>query len=139
MDFQTCYVYDPSARNNDRPVKRRRIKPLQGLQTSWPLRRSLYQRLWAKQQHRLKVDAICMLVPFFFFDTDGYNRVYFWKLTNRPSIRFLLLSSPLFLSQPLARFLRPSSSLVQALHHTLCSSPNCLPVSAKLTEASLFL
>jgi origin recognition complex subunit 3 len=63
MDFQTCYVYNPSARKNDRPVKRRRIEPLQGLQTSWPLRRSLYQRLWAKQQHRLKVD-ISILIPF---------------------------------------------------------------------------
>ncbi|KAI4726387.1 hypothetical protein E4T49_05869 [Aureobasidium sp. EXF-10728] len=54
MDFQTCYVYDPSARNNSRPVKKRRIEPLQALQTSWPLRRSLYQRLWDKQQARLK-------------------------------------------------------------------------------------
>jgi origin recognition complex subunit 3 len=64
MDFQTCYAYDPTARNNHRPVKRRRIEPLQGLQTSWPLRRSLYQRLWAKQHLRLKVD-IHVLVIFF--------------------------------------------------------------------------
>ena len=63
MDFQTCYAYDPAARNTDRPVKKRRIEPLQGLQTSWPLRRSLYQRLWAKQQHRLKVN-ISILVQF---------------------------------------------------------------------------
>lgn len=55
MDFQTCYVYDPSARSKDRPVKKCPTEPLQGLQTSWPLRRSLYQRLWAKQQARLKV------------------------------------------------------------------------------------
>ncbi|KAG9531838.1 hypothetical protein KCU93_g1512, partial [Aureobasidium melanogenum] len=54
MDFQTCYIYDPAARGKDGPVKKRRIEPLQGLQTSWPLRRSLYQRLWAKQQARLK-------------------------------------------------------------------------------------
>ncbi|KAK6001598.1 hypothetical protein QM012_002929 [Aureobasidium pullulans] len=54
MDFQTCYVYDPSSRNKDRPVKKRRVEPLQGLQTSWLLRRSLYQQLWAKQQARLK-------------------------------------------------------------------------------------
>ncbi|KAI5210842.1 hypothetical protein E4T38_01930 [Aureobasidium subglaciale] len=54
MDFQTCYAYDPAARKKDVVVKRRRIEPLQGLQTSWPLRRSLYQRLWAKQQARLK-------------------------------------------------------------------------------------
>jgi len=57
MDFQTCYVYDPAARNTDRPVEKRRVEPLQGLQTSWPLRRSLYQRLWTKQQHRLKVET----------------------------------------------------------------------------------
>ncbi|THZ88881.1 hypothetical protein D6C84_00522 [Aureobasidium pullulans] len=55
MDFQTCYQYDPSARKRDGPVKRRKVEPLQGLQTSWPLRRSLYQRLWAKQQARLKI------------------------------------------------------------------------------------
>jgi hypothetical protein len=61
MDFQTCYVYDPSARNQDRPVKRRRIEPLQGLQKSWPLRRSLYQRLWAKQHQRLKVDMYIII------------------------------------------------------------------------------
>ncbi|KAI5236205.1 hypothetical protein E4T43_08790 [Aureobasidium subglaciale] len=54
MDFQTCYAYDPAARKKDGAVRRRRIEPLQGLQTSWPLRRSLYQRLWAKQQARLK-------------------------------------------------------------------------------------
>jgi origin recognition complex subunit 3 len=62
MDFQTCYVYDPAARNNDRPVKRRRIEPLQGLQTSWPLRRSLYQRLWAKQHLRLKVNIHLLVI-----------------------------------------------------------------------------
>lgn len=61
MDFQTCYVYDPAARNADRPVKKRRIEPLQGLQTSWPLRRSLYQRLWAKQQQRLKVNIFLLI------------------------------------------------------------------------------
>lgn len=55
MDFQTCYAYDPSARCKSRPVKKRKVEPLQGLQTSWPLRRSLYQQLWAKQQARLKV------------------------------------------------------------------------------------
>lgn len=136
MDFQTCYVYDPSARNNDRLVKRRRIEPLQGLQTSWPLRRSLYQRLWAKQHHRLKVDVYKFS---FIFYTDNHNRVYFWKLTNQPSTRSLLLSNPPFLNQPLARFLQQSSSLVQVLHHTPYFSLNCPAALARLTEVSLSL
>ena len=135
MDFQTCYQYDPSARKRDGPVKRRKIEPLQGLQTSWPLRRSLYQRLWAKQQARLKV---CLFFP---FPTDQSNktRSYYSKSTNLPSVRFLLSSKPQTLSQPLAEYLRPLFSLVQALHHMPCYFRNFPTESVKRIKVSLFL
>jgi hypothetical protein len=92
MDFQTCYVYDPSARNNDRPVKRRRIEPLQGLQTSWPLRRSLYQRLWAKQQHRLKVD-ISMLIPFLILKINTEPASGNQRINHQPNLYFCRIHS----------------------------------------------
>lgn len=135
MDFQTCYQYDPSSRKRDGPVKRRKIEPLQGLQTSWPLRRSLYQRLWAKQQARLKV---CLFFP---FPTDQSNktRSYYSKSTNLPSVRFLLSSKPQTLSQPLAEYLRPSFLLVRALHHMPCYFRNFPTESVKRSKASLFL
>lgn len=60
MDFETCYVYKPSSRQDTRPNKRRRVEP-SGLHSSWPLRRSVYQRLWSEQEQRLKVSPTCYM------------------------------------------------------------------------------
>ncbi|GAB7354040.1 hypothetical protein MBLNU459_g4622t2 [Dothideomycetes sp. NU459] len=53
MSFEDCYVYVPVGRKDSRPTKKRRVGEL-GLQSSWPLRQSLYQRLWSDQHQRLQ-------------------------------------------------------------------------------------
>lgn len=50
MEYEKCYVYQP---DDDRPAKRKRTE-LQGLQTTWPLRKKAYHEAWSAQQRRIE-------------------------------------------------------------------------------------
>jgi len=50
MEYEKCYVYQP---DDDRPAKRKRTE-LQGLQTTWALRKKAYHEAWSAQQRRIE-------------------------------------------------------------------------------------
>lgn len=52
MEYEGCYVFQP--REDRRPAKRRRTET-HGLQTSWPIRRKIYEKLWGEQAQKLRV------------------------------------------------------------------------------------
>ncbi|KAG8623528.1 hypothetical protein KVT40_008504 [Elsinoe batatas] len=56
MDFETCYVFSPGQEDTEAtpPAKRRRIGERRGLQSSWPRRRALYDKLWSEHQAKLQ-------------------------------------------------------------------------------------
>ena len=58
MDFETCYVYKSAIHKEGRPNKRRRIEEVSGLHSSWPIRKSIYQREWTEQKQSLEVPNI---------------------------------------------------------------------------------